>query len=440
MSDLVTNLSRLRYRLTVGVKAVVRRILPPAVWNSIRATVGRRDAYSKVGAGFAREWRRARQARGSARRFGDMPGGVNLIGYLGAAKGIGEAARNNLIAMQAASIPVSAIDYEVGVAPLLQTEARSNSAAGNSFRFNANLIHVHPPQLPYLWGKYHPSELVDRYSIAVWYWELPEFPDEWVSAFDLVDEVWAASQFIYSSVSARASVPVVKIPPCVAPSCDPRLKRSHYNLPEGRFLFLCAYDVLSVQQRKNPAGAIEAFRRAFPENDPSVGLVIKVTNAVENPAEIRRLRAELSACSNCFLLDDILDRVGMHSLINVTDAYVSLHRSEGFGLVGAESMYLGKPVVMTRWSGNVDYMTEDNSCGVDYRLVPVGEGAEPYQPSSLWAEPDVDQAAEYMRRLVKDRAYYGSLSREGARTIREQHSPRHVGELIRQRLHQIDLL
>ena len=63
--------------------------------------------------------------------------------------------------------------------------------------------------------------------------------------------------------------------------------------------------------------------------------------------------------------------VGLSSLIALCDCYVSLHRAEAFGLPIAQAMWLGKPVIATAYSGNLDYMTPENSYLVRSRLVPI---------------------------------------------------------------------
>jgi glycosyltransferase involved in cell wall biosynthesis len=235
-------------------------------------------------------------------------------------------------------------------------------------------------------------------------------------------------------------VPVIKIPPCIEPAYDHRLKRSDYNLPDDCFLFLCAYDVLSVQERKNPLGAIEAFKRAFSRNDSAVGLVIKVNNARQDPVEIKHLRSKLQGYSNCFMVEEMFDRSRMNSLLHLIDVYISLHRSEGFGLIPAEAMSFGKPVVMTKWSGNVDFMTDDNSCGIDYKLIPVGKTFGPYTTGQFWADPDIDQAAYYMQKLYTDKEYYSLISARAEKTIHDSFSPSNIGKLIKDRMEQIGLI
>ena len=388
----------------------------------------------------SQNWRRAHKLHPWYPDSKEFDSGVNLVGYFRTVKGISEAARSSALALDAISIPYSVVDYEFGIPPSQQVESLPESQHGYDFRFNTTLIHINPPQLPYLWVNFGKKELSGRYGIGIWYWELPEFPDEWCFAFDLVDEVWVASQFVFDSVSAKSPVPVVKIPPCINTVINDSLQRSDYNLPVDCFLFMCAYDVLSVQARKNPYGAVEAFIRAFIANDSAVGLVIKVNNATENPQEIKQLRDYLKDYSNCFIIEDVFDRPTFNSLINLIDAYISLHRSEGFGLIPAEAMSLGKPVIMTRWSGNLDFMTDDNSCGVDYQLVPVGKGAGPYVPGQFWANPDLDQAAYFMQKLYVDKKFYAQISNNAKKTIRDKFSPSHIGKLMKDRMKQVGLL
>jgi glycosyltransferase involved in cell wall biosynthesis len=437
---MLVRLAKLRYRALVWTKSILQRLLPGRLWISLRSISPVRVSDLNVARVFAGEWQTARKNNAGLPPSTGLPAGINVIGYLRAAKGVSEAARGNLLALQAAKIPYSAIDYEVDVPLDQQTEVLAERLPREGFKFNTSLFHVNPPQLPFLWKSFKPSELTKHYHVGVWYWELPDFPDEWHFAFDLVDEVWAGSQFIFDGISAKSSVPVIKIPPCVDPVYDPRLKRSDYHLPDNRFLFLCAYDVLSSQVRKNPLGAVEAFKRAFAGNDSSVGLVLKINNAQENPDELRQLHNALKDNSNCYFIEQTMDRSKMNSLLNVIDVYVSLHRSEGFGLIPAEAMSLGKPVIMTRWSGNLDFMTDDNSCGVDYKLIPVGERSGPYLPGQSWADPDIDHASFFMKKLFSDKEYYARISAQAQKTIAINFSPLMVGQLIRERMLKIGLI
>ena len=88
---------------------------------------------------------------------------------------------------------------------------------------------------------------------------------------------------------------------------------------------------------------------------------------------LQSVREEMAGRSDVFVIDRIMNRAEVTSLIKACDCFVSLHRSEGFGLGPAEAMSLGKPAIITNWSGNVDYMTADNSIAIDYKLVKLGQ-------------------------------------------------------------------
>jgi glycosyltransferase involved in cell wall biosynthesis len=162
-------------------------------------------------------------------------------------------------------------------------------------------------------------------------------------------------------------------------------------------------------------------------------LIIKVNNADAKPECVAALRRACTS-SSVRILDSALSREEMYALTNCVDCVVSLHRSEGFGLLIAEGMHLGKPVIVTNYSGNVDFTRPDNSLLVDYKLIPVGPRCAPYDPASLWADADVEQAAAYMTRVVEDAALRASISDAGRSLVQAIFSPEAVGQAMRKRL------
>ncbi len=434
--DLAGRISNKLFAVISTMKRIVKRVTPQGVLLSfLKAQSTKINLYFERM--YVNEWRDARTKHLSNLHLGKNKG-VNLVGYLRTAKGIGEAARSSALALASVKIPYSAIDFEYGVPKSQQVESFIKHNDG--FRFNVNLLHINPPQMPYLWNVYKGANLTPCFNIGVWYWELPEFPDDWLFAFDLVDEIWAASQFVVDSISEKSPIPVLKIPPCVSPLYNQNLSRLDFGLPLDSFLYMCAYDVLSVQGRKNPFGAIDAFLHAYPENTSSVGLVIKVNNAKENPGEVQSLKNHIMERSNCYIITDVYEKITFNSLVNLVDVYISLHRSEGFGLVPAEAMFFGKPVVMTSWSGNLEYMSDNNSCGVGYNLIPVAGNAGPYTSNQYWADPNINEAATYLQNLYYDRKYYNTIAKEAYSTIRERFSPKRIGDLMYSRLRELKLI
>jgi hypothetical protein len=196
------------------------------------------------------------------------------------------------------------------------------------------------------------------------------------------------------------------------------------------------FDFHSVIERKNPMAAIEAFRHAF-EPGSGASLVIKSINRTSKLDDYDRLRFAARGHPDIHLIDRYVSPSEKDAMLAAADCYVSLHRSEGFGLTPAEAMYLGKPVIATGYSGNLDYMTPDNSYLVDYTLCPIGPGNFPYPADGEWAEPDLDHAARLMREVAGDPAAAEPRGRQAALDIRRAYSPEAAGETMEHRLAQV---
>ena len=210
-------------------------------------------------------------------------------------------------------------------------------------------------------------------NIGWWPWELAVFPKAWQPyAFELVDEVWASSQFLFDMYKKATHKPVKLVPLAVSVERMKPYPRSHYGLPEKKFLFLYIFDFNSSVARKNPVAAVQAFKQAFAPTDDGVGLVLKTMNAKTNDSKWRQFLSECQTDKRVQIITETLDRSTILGMINACDAYVSLHKAEGYGRTLAEAMLLGKPVIATNYSGNVDFMM-DGSFPVEYNLLPVEE-------------------------------------------------------------------
>lgn len=357
--------------------------------------------------------------------------GFNLIGYLSAELGIGEAARSLANASVATGIPFSAID--VGFqSSNLQRDTRIMTQAVDR-HFPIDLIYVNADQTAatatYLDRKHHRG----RYRIGFWHWEQPRLPDSALGAFAHVDEVWVPSTFVHDAVAPFAPVPVVKIPHALEFSPSAGLSRSQFGLPEGKLLALVMYDFHSYQYRKNPQAALAAFRIAA-KNNKDVALVLKTINSQHHPAARSELQNSVADLPNVIFIDDFLTRQQTWDLQSCCDLLLSLHRAEGFGLAPAEMMYLGKPVVATGWSANMDFMTADNSFPVRYQLKRLTEAVGVYPAGQYWAEADIEHAADCLARLFDSPNLRQYLGQQAAKDIRRQLSPRAVGALVRERL------
>jgi glycosyltransferase involved in cell wall biosynthesis len=357
------------------------------------------------------------------------PLGVNLAGYFAAETGVGEAVRSEIRSFEAAGIAY----------------VRNHVVDGGLAQENphpVNLVHVNADQVPLFVRQKGAEYFRHRYNIGYWFWEISQFPEEWQGSFERFQEIWVGSRFTQDVLSRVSPVPVVHIPLSVEEDL-PREDwgRSRFRLPPDRFVFLFVFDFKSYLERKNPLGLIRAFRQAFGKDD-KVTLVHKCSHGESFPSGLAALQqagggANAASAADIRILDGVLSRQEINTLLSLSDCYVSLHRSEGFGLTLAEAMSLEKPVIATGYSGNMDFMTPVNSFPVDYRLIEIAEDHGPYKKGAFWADPDVDHAVSLMRLVYEDRERAREAGRRARQDIRRTLAPEVVGGRIRERLQRV---
>lgn len=324
--------------------------------------------------------------------------GITVGGYLAAESGTGEYARLIADALDATGMRHRTLTYRRTLSRQGLTRA---SRSGDDSDFDVNIACVNADRIQLFNHEMGPGFRQGRYTIGCWHWEVEDFPAQFDDSFGAVDEVWAASRFARDAIASRAgNTPVLALPPVVRPPAPTEPGARAYLGIEAGFLFHFSFDFDSVVRRKNPEGIIEAYRRAFPTSSDGAALLIKTLNGERYPFELEFLREAARTRTDITILDAYLPEPVKNGLIAECDCYVSLHRSEGFGLTMAEAMARGVPVIATAYSGNLDFMNEENSLLVPVeRFTPVGPGSDPYPPDSVWAEPDLDEAARLMQEV-----------------------------------------
>jgi glycosyltransferase involved in cell wall biosynthesis len=227
---------------------------------------------------------------------------------------------------------------------------------------------------------------------------------------------------------------------CVTLPDFERLDRLNLGLPNRAFVFLYVFDFFSYLDRKNPFAAIRAFKLAFPDRLSDVSLVLKAMNGNEKSTLWLSMVQLIDDDPRIIIVNQTLSRAKILALFDACDCFVSLHRSEGFGRGPAEAMYLGKPVIVTNYSGNTDFTLPDNSCLVDFSLVNVQAGQYPFHEGQQWADADVGHAAWYMKKLYADTNYATDLGARGRAYVRENFNQRIVGEIYETRLKKLGLI
>lgn len=364
-----------------------------------------------------------------------FPYGLNLIGPIDGATGLGQSCRLVEHVINQIECPYMIYNYEQNTKNRVSRESYQEKI-GTFLQYSVNLWHVNPSEFAEAYASLGKAAFDRRYNIAFWLWELEEFPEEWVPYIHLLDEIWTPSEFVSESIRKRTSKPVYTVPYCVSAESDVlRYGRDYFSLPADKFLFLMMYDSQSIKERKNPEGAIRAFQSAFGPENQRVGLVVKVNSADER--ELNWLRGLSGNYRNIYLIHQNMEKVEVNSLVSCVDVFVSLHRAEGFGLVMAEAMLNHVPVIATSWSANTEFMNSQVACMVDYYLKTLERDLPPYKKRNRWAEPDVEDAAEYMRRLYEEKDYYDRMAEAAYTHVTEWLGMSRVKSIMQDRLRDI---
>lgn len=421
-----------------------RRLLPPQQRARLARLIGLRGFDPSTAEGT-----RTPSWAGERRQPDAMPApvGVNYVGDLRADIGISEHSRLTVAALLAADIPVR----------LIESAYRFHSRTGQAVEIplfdpraplpitliDKNFSHFYDAlqDIPL-------AALQDRVRIALWAWELPSFPARFQRNFALVDEVWVASRFTQDCLALASPAPVVRMPFGLNPAPTPNASRADFSLPDDRMIFLTAFSPASTFARKHPFGVVDAFARAFAGmTERQRPLLVVKTHFLAHDADVEAAAALRAAVERVggVLLDAHYARARMTDLLALCDAFVSLHRAEGFGLNIAEAMALGRPVIATGYSGNMDYMTIANSYPVRFTLREITDADHRWQPhladlypaGETWAEPDLDHAAALMREVFADRQAARATGLRAATDMAREYHPSVTGARLRARLERL---
>lgn len=363
--------------------------------------------------------------------------GANLLGYAHGEFGVGESLRAYARALEPSGYPFSIFNFDVGTASRQQDRSLDRHVS-DTLPYATNAFYINADQMPIARTALGKRAFAGHHNIGFWLWELEKFPRDWHCVLDLVDEVWAPTAFVCDAIRAATNKPVLRMPMPIEFKVPTGVDRAHFGLPPDKFVFLFSYDFNGFASRKNPEAVIAAFRQAFGDGTQGAKLLVKCSNGDRFRDRLGVLQGSVADDPRIEVRDGFLSREAMYALQNSVDCFVSLHRSEGFGLGLAECMYLGKPVIATAYSGNLDFMDHDNSLLVDYRMIPLRHGDYPYWRGQQWADPDIAHAASWMRRLFDDRDLARRIGANAAASIRRSHSREVCATALIARLQQID--
>ena len=366
----------------------------------------------------------------------EYPNGINYIGVIRGEIGLSQSCRLIAKAINASNIDFSIINFNQ-MSAIRQSDHSWDHKIVEVPKFNVNVFHLNPPELALAYISFGNDFWESKYNIGFWLWELQDFPEDWLPSLKLVDELWTPSEFVSEAFRKITDKPVITMSYPIEVITDDSMNREYFGLPKNKFLFLTMYDCNSTIERKNPIGAIKAFKNAFPPSDDRVGIIIKVNNPQEK--DLKLIRSMLTEYSNVYIIAKTVSKIEVNSLIKCADVFVSLHRAEGYGLPIAEAMTLGIPSIATNWSANTDYMSEDNSCLVSYELVSIETDCSMYKKGSSWAEPNLNDASNFMTKLINDPTYYEFISCNALKSMKITNDLDFAAMKIKKRINEIYL-
>lgn len=366
----------------------------------------------------------------------DLP--LTLVGHPFATVGMGEQLRSHISACRSVHLPFSVIDiFRHARRDDPEHRALVDGAECNVPGPGIRIFHVNGDEVGSVLQAFSDrgGDFAEGYNIIVPAWELPRYPTPWAQQLGKFDEVWALSRFIADSLDA-AGIASTYVGQAVEVPTGYFLPRKHFGIRESAFAILHFFDLSSYSARKNPEAVLAVFemiRKKRPFAD--VQLVLKVKNGDASADDwLQPVRERLS---EAIYLANPMSALETRSLINCCDCFASLHRSEGFGRGTGEAMFLGRLALATGWSGNLDYMTCDNSLLVEHQLVPVGPNEYPFGVGQVWAEPDVEHAVGLLESVIDDPAGARSIAARGRREVRLGYGYRAVGVRILDRIREL---
>ena len=363
---------------------------------------------------------------------------VCLIGHPFAPIGRGEDVRCTYRALRAVAVTPTLLDLYGYYQPDADTQ---REFAPRLARVPAaiNIFHVNGDEVELALATLAGALPGDSYNIVYPNWELSRYPLDWARQLDRFDEIWAPSAFVHDALLPVVNRPIVHMVLASEVMLSSFRSRRYFGIPESAYAFLFFFDFRSYAARKNPQAVIRAFRQ-LRRLRPSANacLVIKVHGAEAAPEALAQLQREVADLRDAVvLINRSMDDNDTKNLVRLCDCFVSLHRSEGFGRGLAEAMSLGKPVIATRYSGNLDFMDDTTAHLIDHVLVPVQPGEYPFAESQEWADADSGQAAACMVKLLDDPDHGRQLGRAASIAVRRQIGWRASGMRYRERIESI---
>jgi glycosyltransferase involved in cell wall biosynthesis len=375
------------------------RALPKPIRDWVKSTVGR-AVHSE------------NRIRLSARPYRAYTGQrVGVAGLFSISCGLQRAADLMVLDLQARGCAVVRIDLTPLAGPdrdIVRTDTIEVFSV-HAARVDDLVVHAPPPIVGAFLNALG-QRAYDRHCVvAFWHWETQRAPDFWRESADMMDEIWAPTPFVRDALALMNPEAVERIrvvPNAIEADRIPttsietrRAARSQFKIAENDFVAGFSFSMKSGFTRKNPLAALDAFELAFPPNVINARFILRCLDAWAYPNGHDALRQRAQRDSRIILLDGTKPIGSIFEFYSALDTLVSLHRSEGYGLIIAEASQSGAATIATGWGLAPELVEMPRVRCVDFALIPICDSQGIYSSANgdLWAEPNVEQAARLLR-------------------------------------------
>ncbi len=260
-------------------------------------------------------------------------------------------------------------------------------------------------------------------TVGFTYWETSKIPDTWIGKANQMNGLFVSSEqnkevFRQSGVN----VPIYKIRPSLSHATlnPPNIQLPSYMHHQPSFKFLSIFEWI---ERKGYDLLLKAYFEEFSAHEDVV-LIIKSHNAFVEE-NVRKERAKYPTPGRVFVDTAIRNDNEMAGMYKSCQAFVHASRGEGLGYPLLEAGAHGLPVIATGWGGHTDFLKEDNSFLIPYRLVPVNQQPyySGYKPDQSWAEASVVELKRMMRHVFNNHEEAKQKAVRLQAFIREHYTP-----------------
>lgn len=330
--------------------------------------------------------------------------------------GYAEAARNYICALlgQGVKLTIKPISFESWRTDLGPEFQKILPYVNKALKPDINLVHLTPENFPR-------CKVEGIKNVGITVWETSKIPSTWVPLCNQMDEIWVPCQWNKTVFQESGVTVPVKVLPHTLNLASVTSNTKLSEIPSDVFNF---YSIFQWSSRKNPEGLIAAYLSEFKPTE-KVNLVLKTylsnnTNAdrmatIDAIAGVKRdLQLHDVETAPMQLVHGGLSKQTIIDLHNSCDCFVLPHRAEGWGVPHFEAMMMGKPVITTGFSGNLEFMNGNTSYLLSFNMTPVrGMGRPTYNGFMDWAEPNIDNLRYYMRHVFEHREEAKEKARRG---------------------------